>query len=189
MKTQSDIEDRIRFLLCEELSRRVREAETRLPHLCVYNHRQPLDTRKAVEDLPNETYNRISQRDGEAVRQTMGLCMLGAENPEQWPGNICEDPIDAQRCPYFTPLASKASIYESFQTQVRDVDWVAVNMPELYGLLWALDASTAYRIPWWKRLWFKLVRINLAPVLSNYDVVALLPPAPSGGPPPTGGPG
>ena len=52
MKTQGDIEDRIRFLLCEELSRRVREAETRLPHLCVYNHRQPLDTRKAVEDLP-----------------------------------------------------------------------------------------------------------------------------------------
>jgi len=55
MKTKASIESRVRFLLCEELSRRVREAETRLPHLCIHNHRQPLDTRKSVEDLPNET--------------------------------------------------------------------------------------------------------------------------------------
>ena len=188
MKSQDDIENRIRFLLCEELSRRVREAETRLPHLCTYNHRQPLDTRKSVEDLPNETYNRISSLEGGPVRQTMGLCMLGAENPESWPGDICEDPIDAQKCPYFTPSASKASIYESFSAQVCDVDWVRANMPELYGLLWALDAHSVYRIPWWKRLWFKIIRINRAPVLSNYSLVAMLPQSP-GGPPITGGPG
>ena len=72
---------------------------------------------------------------------------------------------------------------------MRDVEWVKVYMPELYGLLWALDAASEWQIPWWKRLWFKLIRINTAPVLSNFDVVNLLPPAPTGGLPPTGGPG
>jgi hypothetical protein len=183
MKSQADIESRVRALLCDELTRRVREAETRLPHLCVYNHRQPLDTRKTVEDMPNETYNRTSTNEGEPVKQVIGLCMLGAENPEAWPGDICEDPIDAQRCPYFQPTATKEAIYKTFQANVTDLDWVRQNMPEVYGLLWALDESGNYRLPWWKLLWFKLVRIHLAPVLSNYDTVKLLPPPPTEGKP------
>jgi hypothetical protein len=117
----------------------------------------------------------------------MGLCMLGSESPETWPGDICEDPIDAQKCPFFTPSATKASIYEAFQSQVHDIDWLTQEMPELYGLLWALDASM-WQVPWWKRLWYWVIRINLEPVLSNYHIVHLLPPPP-GGPPITGDPG
>lgn len=179
MRAQSDIEDRIRFILCEELTRRVREAETRLPHLCTHNHRQSLDTRKTVEDMPNETYNRTSDRFGLPVVQTIGLCMLGAENVEAWPGNICEDPIDAQRCPYFNPTASKASIFEQYRANLADLDWLRGNMPELYGLLWVLDeASMSPVLPWWKRLWFKMLRIHVAPVLSTDHVEKLLPPPP-----------
>jgi hypothetical protein len=177
MRTLADIESRIRFLLCEELSRRVRQAETRLPHLCRFNHRQPLDTRKMVEDVPNDSYNRTTDRNGLPVIQTIGLCMLGAEDVENWPGNICEDPIDAQRCPYFDPAESKTAIFERFKADVTDVDWIQANMPEMHGLLWVLD-SQAPSLPWWKVLWFKMLRIHVAPMVSTQGIENLLPPAP-----------
>jgi hypothetical protein len=185
MKTQSDIEDRIRFLLTQELSRRVKEAETRLPHLCHHNHRQALDTRKTVEDVRNETYNRTSDKHGLPVVQTIGLCMLGAESPAEWQGNICEDPIDAQRCPYFQSTVTKDVLAESFRANIQDLEWVRHNMPELYGLLWALDTSASWLLlPFWKRLWFKIIRLNVAPVQPDHDVVEYLrqlppPPPPS----------
>jgi hypothetical protein len=182
MKSKDDIENRVRALLCDELTRRVCEAKTRLPHLCTYNHRHPLDTRKSVEDMPNDTYNRISTNDGERIKQTIGLCMFNAEAPTLWPGNICEDPIDAQRCPYFQPPATKESIFKAFQVNVTNLDWVKANMPELYGLFWALDDSSNRRLPWWKLLWYRLVRINVAPVLPNYDMMKLLPSAPTDDP-------
>jgi hypothetical protein len=175
MKPSAEIESRIRFLLCEELTRRVNEAQTRLPHLCVHNHRQPLDTRKTVEDLPNDTYNRTTDRDGLPVVQTIGLCMLGAEDPSTWQGNICEDPIDAQRCPYFTPSATKESIYAAFKSNVEDLEWVQHHMPEMHALLWVLDKARNLAIPWWKRLWFRILRIEVAPVLSKEAVAQLLP--------------
>jgi hypothetical protein len=179
MKALSDIESRIRYLLCEELTRRVREAETRLPHLCEHNHRQTLDTRKTVEDTPNDSYNRTSDRTGLPVAQTIGLCMLGAEKPDEWPGNICEDPIDAQRCPYFRPSVTKEALFATFRANVEDLDWVRGHLPELYGLLWVLDETRAYDLPWWKRLWFRMLRIQVAPVLSNDVTTQLLPPAPT----------
>lgn len=179
MRSQADIEDRIRFLLCEELTRRVQEAQTRLPHLCRHNHRQPLDTRKTVEDMPNDTYNRTTDRNGLPVVQTIGLCMLGAETPETWPGNICEDPIDAQRCPYFDPSANKDSIYRLFKDNIADLEWVRANMSELYGLLWTLENGRT-SLPWWKRLWFMVLRIRVEPVRKTPDAAHLLPPAPGG---------
>ncbi len=177
MKTQADIEDRIRFLLSEELTRRVREAETRLPHLCVHNHRQPLDTRKTVEDMPNETFNRTSDQHGLPVVQTIGLCMLGSDNIEEWPGNICEEPIDAARCPYFKSTVSKAEVWQQFKVHIEDLAWVQANLPELYGLLWVLDDARSPDLPWGKRAWFKFLRIHVQPVVSN-DAPALLPAAP-----------
>lgn len=178
VRAQSDIEDRIRLLLCNELTRRVREAETRLPHLCTHNHRQPLDSRKLVEGSPNDGYNRTTDRHGLPVVQTIGLCMLGAESVEEWPGNICEDPIDAQRCPYFKPSATKASIFDRYCTQVADVDWVREHMPELYGLLWVLEDTLRPRLPWWKRAWFAMLRLHVAPVISTESIEKLLPPPP-----------
>jgi hypothetical protein len=175
MRSRTDIEERVRFLLCAELTRRVEEAENRLPHLCRYNHRQPLDTRKMVEDMPNDTYNRTADQHGLPVVQTIGLCMLGAENPEEWLGNICEDPIDAQRCPYFDPSASKESIYRLFRENVLDVEWVRAHMPELYGLLWTLD-TRGPNLPLWKRIWFKMLRIRVEPLLLTEETANLLPP-------------
>jgi hypothetical protein len=87
--------------------------------------------------------------------------MLGAADPTQWNGTICEDPIDAQRCPYYTdPMSNREAVESSFQVQLQDLRWVEKNLPEVYGLLWALGSETMPKLPWWKALWFRLLRIR-----------------------------
>lgn len=176
MRTSEDIENRIRFLLAEELKLRVELASSRLPHMCTHNHRQPLDVRKRVEDEANELYNRITLGPRLPVLQTMGLCMLDADKPEEWNGTICEDPIDAQRCPYFNPKIDKKALWSLFSAQVSDPEWLRENMMEVYGLMWSLEASHTPGVPWWKRIWYRLLRIRIEPVRVVEDPARLLPP-------------
>jgi hypothetical protein len=177
MKDLDTILGRVRKLLVEELDRRIREASQRRPHYCVYNHRQPLDARKEVYGEPND-YNRISDGQGQAVGQTLGLCMLGAEDPEQWRGTICEDDLDAQRCPYFTPMKDKATVWSEFQRDLSDPDWITSNLPAVSELLWACDEVPCPSLPWWKRLWYRWVlKITVVSPLAVSDP-ALLPPGP-----------
>ena len=175
MKTREEIEGRIRFLLVQELDRRVAEASRRLPCLCTHNHQQPLDTRRQVYGEPNDSFNRVSSEPGVPVGQTMGLCMLGADKPEEWNCTICEDPIDAQKCPLFTPLKTKEHIESTFREEVNDMPWVQEHMPEMYGLLWTLDTGVvALRLPWWKRVWYWTLRIRVEPGASNGTIMGLL---------------
>lgn len=177
MKNQSEIEERIRALLSEELTARVSLAGKRLPRLCEHNHRHTLDVRKKVEDETNAIYNRITTGPHLPVIQTIGLCMLGSNDPESWAGDICEDPIDAQRCPYFSSKLNKQVLWESFSKQVLDTSWLRSNMPEVHVLLWALGAQKqTLLIPWWKRIWFRLCRIRVEPVTPAEDITKLLPP-------------
>jgi len=178
MKKEGVIENRVRGLLVTELERRVEEGSKRLPHLCHHNQRQPLDTRKTVEGEPNSTFNRVSSPNGKKL-PTIGLCMLGAEDPEQWQGTICEDPLDAQRCPYFNPIIDKKMVWEEFAEQLGTPEWVSEHMPELEALCWVLgdDIDPVKRLPWWKRMWFRIIRVNVEP-LTVSDVTALLPAVP-----------
>lgn len=160
MRTETEIQNRIRYLLTLELDQRVAESRTILPHKCRHNHRQLLDVRKMVEGEPNEQYNRLTGRHLPVI----GFCMLGSDNPEEWNGTICEDPIDAQRCPDFTPIGTRESLREAFDSQLKDLEWVQQNMPEVYGLLWALGSENLPSLPWWKSLWFKFIRIRPDPI-------------------------
>ncbi len=169
MRTEADVQDRIRYLLTKELDRRVAEAHVRLPHKCRFNHRQSLDVRKTVGGEPNENYNRIA---GDHL-PVIGLCMLGAEDVTQWNGTICEDPIDAQRCPYFDPTDTKEAVLESFNQQLRDLAWVEANLPEVHGLLWALGSESQPSLPWWKAIWFKLLRIRPDPIAAAAPVLPI----------------
>lgn len=118
-----------------------------------------MDVRKKVDGEVNENYNRIALL---VVQQSLGLCTLGMENPEQWNGTICEDPIDAQRCPYFTSKITKDDLRREFDIQVHDPLWLESNLPEVHGLVWALTRSVD--LPWWKRVWFWLLRIRTEPM-------------------------
>lgn len=174
MKSSEDIEDQVRLRLGEELEARLRKACLRLPASCVHNQRHTLDARKLAEGDRNETYNIIDTPNG----QTIGLCMLGAEDPEEWPGVICEDPIDAQRCPYFTPLQSKDAVIEEFKAQVSDVEWLKQELPDVASLVWVLERPVP--LSWWSRLksWFFKIRIEPVTTVSiaRIDVTKLLPP-------------
>jgi hypothetical protein len=174
MKTETDIRDRLRVLVGEELDRRVAQAAERLPRRCVHNHRHPLDQRKQVNGEPNDTYNRITSTRGLPVLQTIGLCMLGSEDPETWGGTICEEPLDAKRCPVFTPLKGKAELMQEFEEQLRDAEWVQANLPEVHALLWVLEEVQVPSVPWWKRLLFRFKIIKLEPVTPSIDPTKLL---------------
>lgn len=156
MRSDTEVQDRIRYLLTLEVDRRIAEATARLPHLCRHNLRHPLDVRKEVAGDRNLQYNRLA---GKSL-PTIGLCMLGAEDPTSWPSNICEDPIDAKRCPYFTPMVNKEEVEAQFKSQIRDLKWVGDNLPEVYGLLWALGSTTVPNLPWWKALLFRFLQIR-----------------------------
>jgi hypothetical protein len=185
MKPENEVQDRIRFLLTQELDRRVADARARLPHKCKHNQRQTLDVRKTIAGEPNAHYNRITPartpnlelggfNENPQKLPMIGLCMLGAEDPTKWNGTICEDPIDAQRCPYFDSVDTKASVQELFQTQIQDLTWLESNLPQVYGLLWTLDSGKVPALPWWKQLWFRLIRVRPDPIRTQS-----LPPPPS----------
>jgi hypothetical protein len=161
MKTAREIENRIRQLLVDEVDRRVAVAQARIPVNCKFNHRQPLDPRKLVGGEPNPQYNRISD-----TEQTIGLCMVGAEDPEDWKGTICEDALDAQRCPLFQSVLSKEAVWKQLKLDLVMEGWAKERMPELYALLWVLDHALSPFIPWWKRVWFWFLRVEPEPRLT-----------------------
>lgn len=164
MRTAEEVQGRIRSLLLQEFDRRVAEAEQRLPCNCTHNHRQALDSRKELAGDANEGYNRINRKHLPLV-PTIGLCLLGSDDPETWKGDICDDPIDAQRCPYFSSLSSKDSLLAAFKEQVEDVFWVQTHLPEVHALLWVLNESSAnFQLPWWKRCLFWFLRLRTEPV-------------------------
>lgn len=160
----AEIQVRIREILTRELERRVEASVERLPVRCRHNHRQPLDTRKTVQGERNPNHNRITrdvlEDPGKSdvppqvfhlpVQQTIGLCMYGAEDPTQWKGTVCEDPIDAQRCAEghrppatFEPLVTREILSDEFHRQIQDSAWVVENLPEVSGLLWVLGTEQA----------------------------------------------
>lgn len=157
MRSEIDVQDRIRYLLTQEINRRIKDARARLPHKCKLNARHPLDVRKTVDGERNPHYNQVAAGKHLPV---IGLCMLGAEDPTKWQGNICEDPIDAQQCPYFDPIDTKETVQTDFHLQIRDLEWVQANLPEVAGLLWALGSEALPKLPWWKELWFRWVQIR-----------------------------
>lgn len=177
MKTDNEIRTRLRALVTQEFERRVSESRARLPHLCTHNHRQPLDVRKQVEGEVNPSYNRVTQSRHLPVVQTLGLCMLGSEDPEEWQGSICEDPIDAQRCPFFNPKKTPQAILDEFVGQMATPQWIAEHMPEAATLFWVLEQATTPVVPWWRKLWAKLFRMKVEPILTAHASHDLLPEA------------
>lgn len=184
MKSSEEILALAREQVYQELEERLMEASQRLPHRCRFNHRQPLDVRRTTEGERNPSFNTIAYAHG----QTIGLCMLGAKKvdgqwvvPEsdqeeaKWEGTICEDPIDAQRCPYFDPEQDKAAVLARFSEDLHNPDWVVENMPELATLLWVLDEQAPPKLTWLQRLLVFLRIVRVEPLQPKVDPAQLLP--------------
>jgi hypothetical protein len=202
MKSETQIQDRVRLLMVAELDRRVEKGCAKLPHNCIHNYRHSLDARKTVEGEPNTHYNSIEHPRG----QTIGLCQLGSEDPETWGGTICEDPLDAAKCPYdsFTPRFTKDELWDHLIEQAKNPEWASANMPEVAALTWVLQTASVKAVQetakvvtlmrqvtlleearesgvyvgkppagWFKRLVFKWLGLRVAPV----EVPPMLPEA------------
>jgi hypothetical protein len=156
MKGESEVRARLNEVVFAEVARRIELTNEKLPHKCTHNYRHPLDARKRVNGEANEYYNRITTL-GLPVLQSVGMCMLGADQPENWNGTICDEPIDAKRCPYFTPSKTKEDITKEVQEQLLDGEWVRENLPEAYGLLWVLEDITVPRISWWRKILLRFI--------------------------------
>jgi hypothetical protein len=186
VKEDAAVQDRIRALLDEEFRLRVEASQERLPECCVFNHRHTLDSRKKVQGDENTLYNRITRGDNRAglpVVQTIGLCMYGQEHPETWPGTICEDPVDARRCPpqAFTPKVSPETVKSEFEAQIKDLEWVKKNLPEVNALLWVLGTEKLpeppppapepapppepLKLAWWQRFFLWLAKLPDHPLI------------------------
>lgn len=152
MKDQTQVEERLRRLVRDALDKHMASFDEKLPHKCHHNHRQPLDHRKTIYGETNPSYNRISAgRDDTGapvpVMQTLGLCMYGASSPNGWKGDICEDPIDAQRCPVYNPIKTKEALYAEFMSNASSEEWLKENHPECWSLLWVLGVGLAVKLP------------------------------------------
>lgn len=166
MRDVREIEDRVRAHLFTELLRRLEVR--RLPSTCRFNHRHNIDYRKTVEGEPNPGYNRITADRKLPVVQEIGLCMHGAED-DDWPGDVCDDPADAQGCEKFEPLGplEKEAIFAQFRADVCDADWLYDNLPQVYALLWVLQRIVtpyAQSMGFWQRLWLRwFARVYIEP--------------------------
>jgi hypothetical protein len=183
MRSDEEIRERIDVLLKEELDRRVEASTRRLPHRCVHNHRQPLDPRRQVGGESNPGFNRLDRRHLPVV-QDVGLCMYGSDDPEEWSGDICDEPLDAQRCPVFETTETPLLAAQIFVAQVQEPGWLEAEMPNVAHLVWALGDGAALpeaRIPWWRRWWLRFFPPPLEPKLPPFDPSKLLPEVPRGG--------
>lgn len=185
MRSAEEIRERVRTLLRAELDRRIEGATLRLPQRCRHNHRQPLDSQPRVNDEVNPGYNRHDRRHLPVVAE-MGLCMVGADNPAEWPGTICDEPQDAQRCPLFDPLESPGQAAERFLDEVRDPAWLLAHMPEVAHLLWVIEVDDAppVRLPWWRRWLLRWFPPVIEPRRPSFDPAGLLEGGPRADPRP-----
>lgn len=83
----------------------------------------------------NCVHNYRHEEDGEEV----GLCMLGAENYEEWPGNVCDEKETAQKCPFFELKHDQDSLKREFAEKMDDKSLLAREYKDIVALKWVLE--------------------------------------------------
>lgn len=167
MKPERQIRARMKKCVDEEIERRFAEATRRLPRRCKHHIEHALDTRAEVNSEPNPLFNRV----GSAVHlPVLGLCGYGMGS-EEWGGTICEDPIDAQRCPLFEARQSKEDLIRDLDNELSHKLWVEENMPELAALRWVLEANPNHPMTWWQRFRLLFRKVSVEPVLTPTEAV------------------
>lgn len=146
MKSEAQLIDRIKVLLVAEWERRVLVRGTRTPEACRNHHWQDLNLRNTADGTPNDAYNRVAVEGGTRT----GLCLYGSRT-EEWSGTLCEDAVDAQRCPHFDPLWSPGLMYADYLLDLADLEWVSSSLAEVQILSWALETLPAPPAPSWVR--------------------------------------
>ena len=162
MKSKGTITKRVRKLRLRYAKKHVKASQARRHGNCRHNfeHAASLEGRDPdVVELalaPREVVTTLVVRDDEVVH----LCMYGADDPMNWPGDVCDSDEVAGRCEHFEPRESAEEARDGFMELLADDEWVYENHRDLAALQWALDDGK-YRVPrqflsLWERFWLWL---------------------------------
>jgi hypothetical protein len=86
--------------------------------------------------------------------------MYGADDPMNWPGDVCDDDV-AKRCKWFKPKKSAKEAHDEFMELLVDDEWVYENHRDVAALQWVLD-NKGHRVSRrflsvWERIWLWFV--------------------------------
>jgi hypothetical protein len=115
MRKESEIRKKLRKLKFRYWSKFYKQHTKPLPENCSHN----------------------SYASGQSDIEGNYLCMLGAEDPTQWKGNICDTEEFAQGCPYFQCRFSKEQLKDDFEEALMDN--LFVDFRDVAILMWVLD--------------------------------------------------
>lgn len=155
MRSESDIIARARDLVLQAWKKRLSEAQKRIPHHCTYHHEQLLDFDPEISGESNPGYNRVDRVSLPVLKSqnTLGICLYGVSDPSSWTGTICEEDIDAMRCPLFKSRFDISGLWETFQKDMANPNWVEENLPEMQTILWVLkegrNTPSFLSVPGW----------------------------------------
>jgi len=162
VKTQEEIEKRLRKLR-ERYARKYVDASQQRAHAnCVFNHRHdppPSSTAAAPRDedlpmVPRRHVTLVVLRDDSAVH----LCMYGAEDPARWAGDVCDDDATARSCKLFKPSVDMDQAKSEFLDLMADDEYVFDNYRDVATLQWVLGERVhGMPLSWIERLgfWFR----------------------------------
>jgi len=128
-------ESEVRKKLGEARYRYLRRYLQPRPCNCVHNHRH------------------------ETAEGSAQLCMLGSDDPENWPGNICDTVENVRTCPFYKNRYDKSQLKEDFDELLQDPDVLYNEYRDIAMLLWTLEEDSEVAtttLTWWQKikLWF-----------------------------------
>lgn len=106
-------------------------------------------------DLGHHHYNcvhnhRHVDKHGEAF-----LCMLGADDPENWKGTICDSDDTVKTCPYFQGRHSKEEVKETFLRDLQNTETLFEEYRDVAILQWVLESPMVTSVEEKNRTWFQ----------------------------------
>lgn len=143
MKSKGKVRQKIKDAKFKYLKRELRDKLKACPQNCQYNERHRLTTYKR-DPVTNEMRSHETE---------IGLCMYGADNPEEWPGKICDEEKTAQECGLFLGRYDKEQVKEAFNAKLEDPQVVAHEYKDIAALQWVVEEdASAYSLSWYQRL-------------------------------------
>jgi hypothetical protein len=176
MKTQGEVLRRIQDLLTFEWTRRCSLELAVIPDSCRHHHWHGIDVRKEINGHPNPQYNQVTASGGKQI----GLCLYGSSNGD-WPGDLCEDTVDALRCKKYSAKHTPEKAYAKLIVCLKDEEWVASNLPEVQALYWVLEPTgvSLDNRSWWEKILHRWLGYHPPVVEASdrvMDLFLLLPP-------------
>lgn len=141
MKTQAQIESRLRKLRFRYLRKFLVESQKRVHRNCVFNSIElPANHIRKTE----YTNVKISPRKQITLLviqpdKPVSYCTFNSPNNHEWNGIICDNDSISEKCKYFKPIVSLQESRKSFDLLIENDEYVLNNFKDVASLQWILE--------------------------------------------------